>query len=332
MKRAAVIGIGGIGVWHGTMIRDTNRIELAAVCDVNPAMKARAEEHLKGVPFYGTVQELLANEPLDVASVVVPHYLHKEIGVQLLDAGINVVVEKPMATNYADCRAMIEAAKRNNRFCTVFHNRRLDPWYLAAQSVIDDGLIGDPVEINVAINFSPTAATWRGYKAKSGGILYDWGAHLVDYALHLARSEVKAVSGYFYNSAGRDPELNEEHGSVRIYFTSGSIANITVSGVGQAPPHRYYITGTKGGLTDEWHHGDDGKLKVYSKLSGGEAVSMEVNYRKASWQGFYDNIADCLCEGKPLMVSAESAAKVIDVFSTAEKSWAAGGTPLPLSA
>ena len=329
-KKGAVIGIGGIGIWHGQMMRDTQRIEVKALCDANPAMAARAEEHFPGVPFYTSAAEMLAKESPDIVGVVVPHDLHEPIAVQVMEAGACAIVEKPMSTSYESCQRMIAASKKTGKSLTVFHNRRLDPWYLAAKAAIDGGCLGDLVEINIAINFSPTTATWRGWKQKSGGIMYDWGAHLVDYALHFADSPVKAVTGYFYNSPGRDPALNEEHGNVRIHFASGAIANVMVSGVGQAQPHRYFLIGTKGSLVDEWTWSDQEKLKVHSKLGGLNVVS-DVSYAKGQPQKYYDNIADHLCDGKPLMVSAESAAKVINVFSTAERSFAQGGVPLPLA-
>lgn len=327
----AVIGIGGIGIWHGQMMRDTGRITVTALCDANEKMKERAAEHFPDAKFYTSPAAMFAKEKINVVALATPHDLHAPIAIEALKAGANVIVEKPMATQYADAIAMIEAAKAQKRFITVFHNRRLDGWYLAAKSVIDDGLLGNLIEINSAINFRPGPETWRGYKQKSGGIMFDWGAHLVDYVLHFANSEVQAVSGFFYRAPELDPALNEDHGNIRIFFASGAIANVIVSGSSRISPARYHIIGDRGTLVDEWNWGDNDKLKVYTRLSGGEQTVAEVTYRKTVPQLYYDNIADQLCDGKPLMVSPESAAKVIDIFCTAEKSHAQGGIPLPLS-
>ncbi len=330
LKQGAVIGIGGIGVWHGQMMRDTKRIEVRAVCDANEAMKAKAEEHFPEAKFYSSVEKMLAKETLDLVAVVTPHNLHAPIAIQALEAGANVICEKPMSTSYADCRAMIAAAEHNERFITVFHNRRLDGWYLSAKRAIDDGLLGNLFEINIAINFAPGANTWRGWKATNGGILFDWGAHLVDYALHFANSPVQAVSGFFYRNPARDPGLNEDHASLRIFFASGAIANVVNYGTNPAPVHRYHLIGDKGALVDEWNWGEKDAMTVYTKLSGGEPATMTLPYVPTVPQKYYDNIADALCDGKQPMVSAESAARIIDVFCTTERSYAQGGTPLPL--
>ena len=330
-KQGAVIGIGGIGVWHGQMMRDTGKIEVRAVCDANPAMREKAKEKFPEAVFYSSHDEMFSREKLDLVGVITPHNLHAPIAIAALTAGASVVVEKPMATRYEDCVAMIAAARKSHRSLTVFHNRRLDGWFLSASSVLDAGYLGDLIELNSAINYRPGPETWRGYKEQSGGILFDWGAHLVDYVLHFARSEVKAVSGFYYRAAKADPALVEDHGSLRIYFESGAVANVAISGADMSAPLRYRLVGTRGTLTDEWNWDEKAKLKVLTRLAGGEQVTMEVSYRNVPAQRFYDNVAVHLCDGAPLMVSAESAAKVINVLCTAERSHAKGGIPLPLA-
>ncbi|MHB9134326.1 MAG: Gfo/Idh/MocA family protein [Armatimonadota bacterium] len=338
MIRSAVIGIGGIGKWHGQMMRDTGKMEVCAVCDTNEKMREVAKEHFPGATFYTSVEKMLDKEKLDLVSIVVPHDLHAPFAISALNAGVNVIVEKPMATKYADCLAMIDAAEKNDRFITVFHNRRLDGWYLAAKSVIDDGLLGNLYEINTGIHFAPGPDTWRGYKKQSGGIVYDWGVHLLDYAVNFANSEVKGVSGYFHRTPGSDPLLNEGHGTVRVFFESGIIANVTVSALDRVNPLRYRIMGDKGTLLDEWNWKDNernwqlnDKLKVYTKLSGGEQAEMAVPYRQTVAQKYYDNVASRLLHGTPLMVTAESAARLINIFNTAEQSSLQGGVLLPLA-
>lgn len=329
-KRAAVIGIGGIGKWHGQMMRDTKRMDVVAVCDANEAMRAVAEEQFPGAAFYTDYQAMLKKEALDLTAVVTPHNLHAPIAIAALKAGVNVICEKPMATSYADCVAMIKAAKKNDRFVTVFHNRRLDGWYLAAKRVIDDGLLGNLFEINIAINFRPGTNTWRGWQQTNGGLLFDWGAHLVDYALHFAGSPVRGVSGFFYRDPSMDPGQNEDHGSVRIFFESGAIANVTNYGTNRAEVRRYHLIGDRGTLVDDWNWGDADTMTVYSQLSGGEPVTMTVPYCKTVPQKYYDNIAAALFGEAPIMVTPESSARIIDIFCTAARSHAQGGAVLPL--
>ena len=329
--KAAVIGIGGIGIWHGQMLRDTQRMDVVALCDANESMRTRAKEHFPDARFYTAPEQMLSQERPGVVVLATPHDLHAPLAIAALGAGANVIVEKPMATRYEDCLAMIAAARKADRFLTVFHNRRLDGWYLAAKSVIDDGVLGRLIELNSAITFRPGPETWRGYKAKCGGIMFDWGVHLVDYVVHLGGGDVRAVSGFYYRAPGANPALNEDHGHVRIHFQSGAIANVTIYAMGRGSPLRYHITGERGTLTDEWNWDDNQKVKVLTTLSAGTAASMEVSYHKTVTQRFYDNVADHVENGAPLLVSAESAARNINILCTAERAFAQGGAPLPLA-
>ena len=295
-------------------------------------MRAVAAEKFPRARFYAKPEEMFAKEELDLVALATPHYLHAPLAIAAVKAGINVISEKPMATRYEDAVAMIAAAKSAGRFITVYHNRRLDPWFLAAKSVVvDERLLGNLLELNTGIIYGPGANTWRGWKKESGGLMFDWGAHMVDYMLHLADSEVVRVSGYLRRAPNTDPRRNEDYGTVRIYFASGAIANVTCCGLDRAQPLRYRIIGERGTLQDEWKWEDTGKLQVWLRLKTGDNATMEVNYRKSPAQAYYDNIAAHMLEGKPLLVSGESAAQVINVLCTAERSHQQGGTPLALA-
>jgi predicted dehydrogenase len=311
------------------MMQATGEMKVRAVCDVNEEMRAVAKQEFPGAVFYTSVEEMLKAEKLDLVGVITPHYLHAPIAIAALNAGANVIVEKPFATAYEDCVAVLKAARKNKRFATVFHNRRLDGWFLTAKSVLETGLLGNVFELNVAINFRPGPQPWRGWKEKCGGILFDWGAHLVDYALHLAGSPVETVAGFLWRSPEKDPALNEDHGSVRICFASGAVANVVVYATNQAAPHRYHLLGDKGTLVDDWDGPEE--ATVYTRLPGGEGGVMQVPYQATVPQLYYDNIAAHFRSGAPLAVSGESAARVIDVITTAERSSLQGGVPLELA-
>lgn len=329
--RGAVIGIGGIGKHHATFQRDTGRVQLAGLCDANPKAKEIADKEFPGVPFFTDIGQLLATAKPDLVSIATPHNLHAPHAIQCLQGGASVVVEKPMATRYEDAQAMIATAKQAGRSLTVYHNRRFDPWFLAAKSAVDDGVLGEVFEITTGIGGYWPNTTWRAYKEPSGGVLFDWGAHLVDYALHLAGSEVASVSGALYRRPGIDAKLNEDHGSLAIRFASGAIAHVHVSNLQYATSPRFKILGTKGTWTDDWNWGDDGKATLTSRLSGGEHVESKVAYRKVKPQAWYDNVAAHLLDRTPLHISPESAAKVINILCTAERSAAQGGAPLKLA-
>ncbi len=330
MFRGAVIGIGGIGKWHAAMQRDTKRVNVVALCDPNEATREWATKDFPEAAFYTSATAMLAREKLDLVSVVTPHDQHAPLAIEAMNRGVNVVVEKPMATTYEDAAAMAAAATRTGCFVTVFHNRRLDPWFLAAKKAIDEGLLGRIIEINIAVNYGPTAATWRGFMKAGGGLQFDWGAHLVDYSLQWMGNDVRAVAGFGYRTPGKPVEEVEDHAVTHIYFKSGAVAHLTSRGKAFCDPQRFHIVGEKGTLTDDWNWGDNGFVRVWTTV-GGHRAEVQVPYVKMPTQAFYDNVAAHLADKTPLLVSADSAARVINVLCAARQSAAQGSMPLPLA-
>jgi len=330
-RSGAVVGLRGIGRMHLQMMQATGRITPVAVCDIDPSLKESVLQEFPDVRFYTDRADMLQKEKLDVVAVATPHNLHLPVALDAIAAGVHVVVEKPMATTYEDCLAMIAAAEKNGVLLTVFHNRRWDPYFLAARDVIQAGLLGRVFDMTVRVGSRDHLPAWRRFKEATGGTMFDWGAHFVDYCLHFDTSPVKAVSGHLYKEPDSDPRENPIHGTLRIYFQSGATANITVSVRDFHCPLRYKILGTKGTLIDHWGWEQRGVVEVFTASPNGDEIKTEVPYRQADVQGFYDNLVAAIERGEPLAVSAESAARNINVLCAAERSHERGGVPVGLS-
>jgi predicted dehydrogenase len=307
-------------------------MEVVSVCDPNPAMREKVAEKFPEASFYLDLGDMLAKEKLDFAVVASPHHLHARLTIQCLEAGVDVMVEKPMATTYEDCRAMIAAAEGAGRMLTVFHNRRLDSWYVAAKMAVEDGKLGHLVELR-AMWLNPPAwkagRSWRAFKQSSGGLMYDWGAHLIDNVVHFANSPVVSVSGYFYRRPDADPALNEDHGHIQIRFKSGVIGHVVISDVDREPKYRYTLVGQQATLVDQWNW-SGGAAKIYTGEGREPYAVEEIPYGndKNSAPDFYTNLAAHYKDGAPVMVTPESAALVIKILNAADESHARGGVPI----
>lgn len=141
--RMAVIGLKTFGKnAHVMGILGCKDAELVAVCDVvEDIAKAVSEQH--GVPYHLDYRELLKREDLDAITIATPDQVHREIAVAAMEAGKDVLCEKPLALTVADCRAMVEASRKYGRKLMVGQICRLAPSFILAKQLIDRGEIGE---------------------------------------------------------------------------------------------------------------------------------------------------------------------------------------------
>lgn len=127
--RCGVVGYGGafnMGQTHLNSMARHARMEVAAVCELDAARRKVAESDFPGVQTYARVGDMLKRADLDLVTIITPHNTHAPLAIQCLNAGVNVVCEKPLAITSSEVKDMIKAAKNNKVMLSTFHNRRWD--------------------------------------------------------------------------------------------------------------------------------------------------------------------------------------------------------------
>ncbi|MDR3709927.1 MAG: Gfo/Idh/MocA family oxidoreductase [Capsulimonadaceae bacterium] len=322
--RGAVIGYGGafnMGKGHLNWMKDAGMVPTAA-CDLDAKRMEAAAADFPGIRTYTTVEALLADKDVDLVTIITPHNTHSALAVQVASAGKHVVVEKPMAISVEQCTAMIDAAKKAGTTLSVFHNRRYDGDYLALKEAIEKGLIGEVYEIHACSGgYHKPGTWWRSYKAVSGGLMYDWGAHFIDWILNLQSGrKITQVTGFLHKRVWHEV-TNEDHGQIIIRFDNGSTAQLTQSTIDSAPGPRWRILGTTGALIADPSVKDGFKL---IRQIDGLALSGEIHNKPTEWNTYYKDLNAHLIGEAPLAVTPESARRVISVIEAAEKSSKAG--------
>lgn len=184
----AVIGYGGMGGWHARKIKNElgEHAELIGIYDINPERGKVAEEN--GIHAYSSREELLADERIDLVTIATPNDYHKEIAIASLEAGKNVISEKPVAMNSAELNEMIECANRCGKLFTVHQNRRWDQDYLTVKKLMAENTLGKVFRIESRVHGSRgIPGDWRNQPEHGGGMLLDWGIHLLDQALMMTQ-------------------------------------------------------------------------------------------------------------------------------------------------
>ena len=178
--RVAVVGYGGMGGWHTKRLQEIpGVVELAGVYDIKPERNKAAEEN--GIHAYSSFEELLADKTVDVVTVAIPNDQHKKVCIQVMEAGKVAISEKPVTLCTADLEEMIAASKRTGSVFTVHQNRRWDEDFRVAEKIAKSGQLGRVFAIQSRVHGSRgIPGDWRNTKAQGGGMVLDWGVHLLD--------------------------------------------------------------------------------------------------------------------------------------------------------
>ncbi|MCK5804331.1 MAG: Gfo/Idh/MocA family oxidoreductase [Lentisphaeria bacterium] len=296
-----------------------------AVADIDESRLPVAQEDFPGIQTFSSATELLANCDVDVLAICTPHNTHADLAIECMDAGRHVVTEKPFAITTDECNAMIKAVKRNDVMLSTYHNRHWDGWILSAVEKIRGGMIGDVVRIEAhSCGFRKPRQWWRSCKSISGGIMYDWGAHYLEYALQLLDGNMTEVYGHarygFWNSeTGYGDDSNEDEALAVVRFDNNQMLTLFMSNIDSTPRRGMLeVVGTRGTFfVDPKGWGatvQEGDAEVHR--SG-------PNHAAETWR-FYQNIADHLVDEAPLIITPEYARRPIHVMDLAGQSAKAG--------
>jgi predicted dehydrogenase len=196
MTRVGIVGLGFMGKMHFRCYQALDGVQVAAICDADKAKfedtggtagnieGAEAPLDLTGIGLDDDFEKMLAEANLDALSVTLPTYMHREYAVKALDAGLNVLCEKPMALTLPDCSAITAAAKRASKVLQIGHCIRFWPEYTKTKGIIDSGEYGRVLAATFQrLSLTPTWSwdNWLMDASKSGSAAVDLHIHDSDY-------------------------------------------------------------------------------------------------------------------------------------------------------
>jgi glucose-fructose oxidoreductase len=245
--------------------------ELAALVTGDPAKGRRlARRHgAKKVVRYEEYVDFLRTGAVDAVYVVLPNHLHRAFTVSAAEAGVHVLVEKPMAVTSADCLAMIDACAHARVKLMVGYRLHLERATRAAMAMVHGGKIGEPRGFVSHFTFQVRTGNPRTWdRAQGGGPLYDIGLYCINAARHFFRAEpVEALAlAATHPDDARFGQVEEQMGVV-LRFPGGRLATFTV-GFGAEISARYAVLGTRGVLHMENGYRYDAPLAVHTVIGG----------------------------------------------------------------
>ena len=322
--KVGVIGYGGafnMGRQHLQQMQAAGMTPVA-VCEVDAPRLAVARQDFPGIETYSKVSAMLEKSAVNLVVIITPHNTHALLARQCLRAGRHVVCEKPLAITTKEVDAMIAAAKKAGVMLSTYHNRHWDGRILQAVDLIKkQGAIGDIVRIEAHMGgYGKPGDWWRTSRTISGGILYDWGVHLLEYSLQLIDAPITEVGGFAHEGfwapqTAWKKDTNEDEGFAVVRFKGGQWLTLAITQLDSKPKEGMLeITGTTGSLVLDWNH-----VRLHQHRDG-RVITTQIPCPPDQGERYYENVRDHLVKKTPLVITAEWSRRPIHILDLAAQS------------
>lgn len=332
--KCALVGCGFIGYQHINAFLDCNDTELVALCNRNTARLESLQKKFGIEKGFTDYKEMIKSIPdLDMVSICLPNKLHAPVTIDFLNAGINVLCEKPMAVNAEEAKAMIEAEKKSSAKLMIVQNQRFIPVAQVMKRMYDEGEFGEIYHIRTGwrrpLGMLPSPKdkwedgmdcdrSWYNSKDAYGGVLRDLGVHLLDLSMYITGfPKVKSVhaSGYRKFTAGEEDSYDyssEDMVSAHIKFENGMSVSMEVSFASYISEEKLFtnIYGTRAGAERT-----ENELKLILPDNEYAYRVVPVNTKaEKEYKHCIHEFADALVNNKDIPVKAEDCLKIIEIL------------------
>ncbi|MEU2157772.1 Gfo/Idh/MocA family oxidoreductase [Streptomyces sp. NPDC019396] len=343
--RVGLVGYGLAGsVFHAPLIASTAGLVLDSVVTSSEERREQARAAYPGVRFAAAPEELWSRaDELDLIVIASPNKTHVPVATAALEAGLPVVVDKPIAGTAAEARALGALARERGLLLSVFQNRRWDNDFRTLRRLIDGGELGD------VLRFESRFERWRpqlkggwresGAPEEFGGLLYDLGSHVVDQALVLFGPAVRV---YAESDVRRPGAQTDDDTFIAVTHANGVRSHLYVSATAAQLGPRFRVLGSSAGYVKYGLDPQETALRegvrpgpgdtcwgvepeqLWGRLGSGESPltggGHPVETLPGDYPAYYAAIADALRDGTPPPVTAEEAAAALDVLEAARRS------------
>ncbi|WP_379138389.1 Gfo/Idh/MocA family protein [Paenibacillus sp. sgz500958] len=244
-----IIGYGGMGSYHAKLIKENVSLEVVGTYDILPDRQEASIQD--GYTVYASYEAVLSDPKVDVILIATPNEIHKDLSIQALRAGKHIICEKPVTLSTRDFEEMISVAGEVGRVLMVHQNRRWDEDYLIIKQMYEQHTIGEMFRIESRVHgANGIPGDWRHLEAHGGGMLLDWGVHLLDQLIFMVDSRISSVTGRLSFILG--DEVDDGFEAV-LEFENGVSAVVEVGTTNFITLPRWYVKGHEGaGIIEDW--------------------------------------------------------------------------------
>lgn len=270
--KLGMAGFGGMAGWHYELIQDIEDLEVAGIFDIKQERMDFAKD--KGIKTYPTLEEMLGDKEIDVILIATPNDVHKEIAIQAMRAGKNVVCEKPVTMNSLDLQEMIAVSEETGMFFTVHQNRRWDEDFLTVKEILKEGKLGELFRIESRVHGSRgIPGDWRQEVEHGGGMVLDWGVHLLDQLLLMM--EGQKLNKIYAGLTNITNQVVDDGFFAELTFESGVSAFVEVGTSNFVSLPRWYVLGQNGtAIIEDWEM--NGKIVRATGVNEADVVPVKT--------------------------------------------------------
>lgn len=326
----SIIGAGNIARAHLSALKDSERGRVVGIYDADPARAQQRAAEFDVPRVYQCWEDLLSDPNVRVVAVLVPPDLHAHYTIEALDAGKDVLCEKPLGVDVAECDAMIAAARRAGRRLFPVQNRIYSPAYEAARELIQSGALGAVFLAQTTGFEGPSTVSrspWLRDARPGNGVLMAQAVHPA-YTLRWMLGDVESVSCRFCRR--KVVEMTEEDTAVvTLQFTSGVLAEMTATfGLTNGPfDHGIWVFGSEGYLEIHNQYGHPTRpqtLRVISPRAFGDRDAHEVDLPPVadgggSFAPMWNDYLRSLETGAPAQVSDRDGRNAVEIIQAAHR-------------
>lgn len=332
-----IVGYGGMGSYHAKLLKENQNINVVGTYDI--LEEKRAAALADGYKAYESLSAVLADAAADFVLIATPNDVHKEIAIAALNAKKHVICEKPVTIYSEELIEILRAANMNDRKFIVHQNRRWDEDFLTIKKVYDEQMIGNVFHIESRVQgANGIPGDWRHLKAYGGGMLLDWGVHLLDQLLFMVDSKIMSVYANLSYILGDEVDDGFQ---VFITFENGCTSLVEVGTTNFIQLPRWYVKGTTGtAVIHDWDlngnivtQNQGAKVEAPKPIKAGQGLTktMAPPSEKAvsssafpkvetTMESFYDNVISVVERKAEPIVKNEEVLRVLQLMDAIFKS------------
>lgn len=334
--KIGIIGFGGMAHWHATNASKIDGVEYIAAYDVDEKQLESAKE--MGIKPCGTLEELLSMPEINFVLVATPNQIHKQMVIAALEAGKNVMTEKPATLSVADWDEMVAVSEKTGKLLTVHQNRRWDKDYRIMRQAVEDGTLGKVYSIESRVYGTVGAMYgWRAFKEYGGGMILDWGVHLFDQLLWMySDKKVIDVKAELMSLLEANKEV-DDYFKVMLKLEGGPVLTVEVGSYAFRALPRWYVIGDNGTLQIDDFTAEAGGITCPRFGAEGNVAPVVVQtpagptrmmaprppetreeialpQSDADWTSLYRNLVDVIDNGAQLIVQPHQVRRVLQLI------------------